>query len=41
MKELSKPLENESVGDYIKRLLANNEIVSFEIPMAVANFNKK
>lgn len=41
MSNLPKPKKDESVGDYIQRLLADKVIAPNQIPMAVANFNNQ
>ena len=36
-----QPELNESIGQYISRLLSNKTITTSQIPMAVQHFNKK
>ena len=41
MIELPVVLENESLQDYIKRLLKDNIITASQITLAIINYNKK
>ena len=41
MIELPKPGPNETIGEYIKRLMETNIIKASDIPAAIKNFNTK
>lgn len=38
---ISKPNPNETLSEYIKRLIDSKEITPTQIPLAVSQFNKK
>ena len=38
---LPQPLENESIGDYIKRLVSEKLITASQIPLAIKKYNSK